>query len=111
MTPYPSIETIYVRDRITNLLSFGLVRLPELTCVHDWHFSEKIDGTNIRVIITTVGIEIKGRTDKAELPKGLPEAVLAALPSHARLLEYFTTYRGKDLDETWSVTFYGEGYG
>ncbi len=111
MKPYPSIETVYVRDQDTKKLHFGDIRRPEVECVNNWSLSEKIDGTNIRAIVTRSGIEIKGRTDKADLPKGLPEAVLAALPGHDRLIEYFTEYRGQELPEGWSVTFYGEGYG
>ncbi len=111
MKPYPSIETVYVRDQQTKKLHFGDIRMPEVECINMWSMSEKIDGTNIRAIVTRSGIEIKGRTDKADLPKGLPEAVLAALPGHDRLIGYFTQYRGQELPEEWSVTFYGEGYG
>ncbi len=111
MKAYPSIETVFVRDHATNLLNFGEIRCPENDCIRSWTISEKIDGTNIRAIVTLEGIGVRGRTDKADLPPGLASAVLAALPSHERLLEYFTAYRGKELPAEWSVTFYGEGYG
>jgi hypothetical protein len=65
----------------------------------------------VRVIVTRAGIEVRGRTDKAQLPPGLEAAVRARIPHHQELLDYFTEYRGKELPEEWSVTFYGEGYG
>jgi hypothetical protein len=108
---YPSIETVFDRDTTTHRLNFGAIRAPEVSCVKVWSVSEKIDGTNIRAIVTLDGITVKGRTDKAELPPGLEDAVRAALPSHARLVEFFTEYRSKELPIDWSVTFYGEGYG
>ncbi len=111
MTPYSSIETVYTRDKETNVLNFGEIRCIENTCIKTWTISEKIDGTNIRVIVTKGGIEVRGRTDKAELNHDLIKAILAIFPSHERLLEYFTEYRGQELPEEWSVTFYGEGYG
>ena len=111
MTPYSSIETVYTRDKETNVLNFGEIRCIENTCINIWTISEKIDGTNIRVIVTKEGMTIKGRTDKADLPKGLEAAILTVFHSHERLLEYFTEYRGQELPDEWSVTFYGEGYG
>lgn len=111
MHKYPSIETIYVRDHSTNILQFGDIRLPEIECVKEWTLSEKIDGTNIRVIITAQGIDIRGRTDKAQLPPGLEDAILSAIPSHDKLLDFFREYGGRVDEEGWSVTFYGEGYG
>lgn len=111
MRAYPSIETVFERDATTHKLNFGTVRAPETGCVNGWTVSEKIDGTNIRVIVTLEGIAVKGRTDKADLPPGLEDAVRAALPRHAELVAFFTEYRGKELPPEWSVTFYGEGYG
>lgn len=111
MTKYPSIETVYTRDKATNILNFGEMRCIENTCINTWTISEKIDGTNIRVIVTKGGIEIRGRTDNATLNQGLIEAILAIFPSHERLLEYFTAYRGQELPDEWSITLYGEGYG
>lgn len=111
MRAYPSIETVFARDAATHKLDFGAIRAPETKCVNGWTVSEKIDGTNVRAIVTLEGITIKGRTDKADLPPGLEDAVRATLPTHAELVAFFTEYRGKELPAEWSVTFYGEGYG
>jgi hypothetical protein len=111
MRPYASIETVWTRNRETNKLNFGELRDPCWDCIKQWTISEKIDGTNIRVIFTLGGVEVKGRTDKAQLPPRLEEAVLKCFPDHEAVVAYFTEYRGKDLPPEWSVTFYGEGYG
>jgi hypothetical protein len=111
MRPYASIETVWTRNKETNKLNFGELRDPCWDCIKQWTISEKIDGTNIRVIFTLSGVEVKGRTDKAQLPPGLEEAVLKCFPDHDAVVAYFTEYRGKDLPPEWSVTFYGEGYG
>ena len=110
MKSYHSIETVFVRDKHTNLLDFGNIRVPAFSAVDCWTVSEKVDGTNVRVIVTLAGIEIRGRTDNATLHPELIKAV-EALFDHETLLDYFTLYRGKALPEQWSVTFYGEGYG
>ena len=110
MKSYHSIETVFVRDKETNLLQFGEIRIPVNNFIPEWTVSEKIDGTNIRVIVTLAGIEIRGRTDNATIHPELIKAI-EALFDHGKLIEYFTAYRGKDLPEQWSVTFYGEGYG
>ena len=104
LRPYASIETVYTRDKATNLLNFGEIRAPETSCVKAWTVSEKIDGTNVRAIVTLDGITVKGRTDKAQLPPGLDDAVRAALPIHSHLVAYFTQYRGQELPAEWSAT-------
>lgn len=111
MKPYHSIETIFVRDPETKRLNFGEIRLPEVTCVNEWVLTEKVDGTNIRVIVTLGGIEVKGRSENAQLQAGVEAAVREAIPTHERLIEFFTAYRGKELPEQWSATFYGECFG
>ena len=110
MKEYPSIETVFVRDKATNRLKFGELRNNVNEAIPLWSVSEKIDGTNIRVIVTLGGVEVRGRTDNAQLHPHLVESV-KALFYHKRLVEYFADYRGKDLPPEWLVTFYGEGYG
>ena len=63
MDKYASIETVFKRDKTTNKLLFGELRLPEFGCVKEWVYQEKVDGMNIRLILTEDGCEIKGRTE------------------------------------------------
>ncbi len=71
---------------------------PEFEYLRDceWLFTEKVDGTNIRVIFDAEGkYEIRGRTDKA--------------PLHSHLLAAIKEIMDKV--EFTSLTIYGEGYG
>lgn len=112
MDKYPSIETVFLRDPATHKLLFGEVREPEVGCVAEWTLSEKIDGTNMRVIVDALGIEVKGRTDAAQLKPALVEHI-KSLFDHEIIVDYFAQQLGpsKVLHDEWAVTFYGEGYG
>lgn len=114
MIKYPSIETVFVRDTSTNLLRFGENRIPEVELIPRWTISEKIDGTNIRVTYSiTNGVRaesVGGRTDKAQLPSGMLDAISHIFPPLDDVIDYFAQGRELPWDE-WSVTFYGEGYG
>lgn len=66
-----------------------------------WQFTEKVDGTNIRVIWDGHKPEFRGRTDRAELH---PELL-------ARLQELFTEEILEQNFGSDEVVLYGEGYG
>jgi len=72
MLSYPSIENLYVRDDETHKLVVGVAKRPDFLQVDRWHVTEKIDGMNIRLILTWDNgyphVDIRGRTDKANLP-------------------------------------------
>lgn len=76
---------------------------PELEVLADipWVFTEKVDGTNIRIIWDGYRPEFRGRTDKAQLPPKLLTALNELFPE-----ELFEQKFGSE-----SVTLYGEGYG
>lgn len=112
MDKYPSIETVFLRDNETHKLLFGEVREPEIGCVKEWTISEKIDGTNMRVIVDAFGVTVKGRTDAAQLKPALVKHI-ESLFDHELIVDYFAQHLGpsKVLHDEWAVTFYGEGYG
>jgi len=67
----------------------------------DWTFTEKIDGTNIRVIWDGHKPEFRGRTDRAQLPPKLLTSLQEMFPEEL-------------LEQTFGVNsaiLYGEGYG
>ena len=66
-----------------------------------WVCTEKIDGTNIRVIWDGETITFKGRTDRANIPQHLVEK-LRILFTPEKMLEVFGEKE---------VCLYGEGYG
>lgn len=107
---YPKIQTVFKRDPETKYkgLLLGQYSLPEFEYLKDsiWEFTEKIDGTNIRVAYTDGPaawlheVQLAGRTDKAQIPKFLV----------TKLKELFSIDKLMDADLP-SLTLYGEGYG
>lgn len=71
----------------------------------DWTWTEKVDGTNIRVFWDGYKVNLGGRTDKANIPNHLKE----------RLEEIFCTPEKEEIFESLfgekEVIFFGEGYG
>ena len=104
-TKYPSIETVFTRNADTSRLEFGKLRDPSTATISTWHLTEKVDGTNIRIIITHEGITIAGRTDNANIHTDLAANIRAML-NHQQLVEFFNLN-----SESAPVTIYGEGYG
>jgi hypothetical protein len=108
MSPYKSIETVFRRDKQTNILDFGVNRFPEYDCIKEWVVQEKVDGMNIRIIITQNGVEVKGRTDKADLKQDLVDHCKNLVTENVinTLKDYFDITK-----DEFTITLYGEGYG
>lgn len=100
---YLKINTVFKRDE-KNLIIPGEWSLPEFEYLADcvWRWTEKVDGTNIRVHWNGENVTIGGRTDNAQVPTFLI-AALVHLTSKALWADIFP-------DST-HVTLYGEGYG
>lgn len=106
---YPKIETLYRRDETFNVTD-RLTRT-EFGLINSWIVTEKIDGTNIRLIwmkgpTTPVHFRVAGKSDDAELHPGLWKTctvLCAAMRSEVEKImdEY-------DLD---TYVLFGEGYG
>ena len=100
---YPKINTLWKRDA-NNAIIEGEYSCPEFGNIQRWHITEKIDGTNIRIVFTreTSTLEFKGRTDDAEIPKILL----------SRLKDIFTERKIlNQFPDAHTVILYGEGYG
>jgi len=71
MTEYHKIVTVYERDPDTKFrtLKEGVWATPEFAYLkdNDWIWTEKIDGTNIRVIWDGEKVVLRGKTDNAQL--------------------------------------------
>ena len=106
---YPKIETLYVRSTQEWKVLTDQVRCPEFQLVNAWLVTEKIDGTNVRVILNESGdIEIRGRTDKAQFNPVVLEALQKMFPADVM--------RGCFAADTETgvhpyTILYGEGYG
>lgn len=130
MLKYPKINAPYFRHKDgknKGKLIPGQWSEPEFEYLADnqWEWTEKIDGTNVRIHLSrmdnVVFARYVGRTDNAVLPQPLLEhleATFPTFPSHRRDLQaspYSERYHqvvdwmiNNDLDE---VTLFGEGYG
>lgn len=106
MKEYHKIQTVFLRDPKTNFRTLleGQFALPEFEYLseNEWVFTEKVDGTNIRVLFDNGNILFGGKTDKAQIPSLLV----------ARLKEKFfpmeSIFSNKFSD---GICLYGEGYG
>lgn len=108
MVEYNKIETVFNRDTTgTKKLIRGDWRNEAVEYLKDskWQFTEKFDGTNIRVIWDGHYISFAGRTDKATIPQFLLEYLnnTFSTPEVEQLFEQ--TYGEKQ------VILFGEGYG
>ena len=108
MKQYEKIETVFCRDTNgTKRLVLNDYRNPTIAYLKDnmWLFTEKVDGTNIRVHWDGHKVEFGGRTDKAQIPG----------PLLNKLNEMFMTTEAEELfEQTWGdkdVILFGEGYG
>jgi len=103
MEEYHKIQSIYKRDLKTHKFIEGEFSLPEFEYLQHniWVFTEKVDGTNIRVIWDREKVKFGGKTDNAQMPMYLLE----------RLQLLFTDEKFKTFYPDISMTLYGEGYG
>jgi ATP-dependent RNA circularization protein (DNA/RNA ligase family) len=105
MNQYHKIQSIFNRDPEDNFKTFieGDFAKPEFKVLKDinWVWTEKIDGTNIRVIWDGRNVEFRGKTDKANIPSHLVK----------KLHELFTPEKLDAVFEDEEVCLYGEGYG
>ncbi len=104
---YHKIETLFERDEKTKKLVEGKYRNEAIKYLKDnkWQFTEKIDGTNIRIYWDGHKVSFFGRTDKAQIPAELTN----------RLIELFGGETNEQLFEQkfgeTEVILFGEGYG
>ena len=106
MNPYHKIQTVYKRDpenKFRTLLE-GHFALPEFEYLarNEWVFTEKVDGTNIRVDWDcTERVRFGGRTERAQIPTFLLDRLQILFPPAKFGILYPDT----------PMTLYGEGYG
>lgn len=104
---YEKIETIFVRDENTKKLNENIYRNETVEFLKniDWEFTEKIDGTNIRIYWDGHKVSYYGRTEKAQIPSKLMN----------RLIELFGGNINEEMFEQkfgeTPVMLIGEGYG
>lgn len=107
MKEYHKIETLFERDEKTKRLIIGKFRNPTVEYLQNnrWMFTEKIDGTNIRVFWDGHDVTFAGRTDRAQIPTPLLNRLNEVFGGevNAQMFE-------QKFGET-EVMLIGEGYG
>lgn len=106
MIQYHKIQTVFLRSPESNFktLMEGRWALPEFELLKDipWTWTEKIDGTNIRICWDGSTVQFQGKSDEAMMPtfllkvlqkKFTPELLRSVFP------------------EATNICLYGEGYG
>jgi len=102
---YLKIQTVFKRDE-RNVIIPGDWSTDEMAYLVDaqWSWTEKVDGTNIRLHWNGENITVGGRTDSAQIPSHLlTHDVLGRLNDPALWQSIFP--------ESNNATVYGEGYG
>lgn|SRR5574341_497754 len=105
MREYHKIQTVFLRDPATNYktLLVGEYARPEFGYLaqNEWAFTEKVDGTNIRVMWDGQAVRYGGKTERASIPASLL----------ARLQDLFDDIIPVAYPELDNLCLYGEGYG
>lgn len=108
MIEYNKIDTVFERDTTgSKKLIYGKYRdkTVEYLANNEWEFTEKIDGTNIRVYWDGHKIAFGGRTERATIPPHLLSK-LQAIFLNSVVEELFEQKFGAK-----EVILFGEGYG
>ncbi len=98
---YHKIETLFERDEKTFKVYPNKLRNPVYGIFKSWQFTEKIDGTNIRIIWQGGNLSFGGKTDKAQLPGDLVK----------HLYEIVIPQKLQEVFPDCDAIIYGEGYG
>lgn len=108
MDTYHKIQTVYLRDIENNsrTLLEGQWSKPEFEYLKDnlWYCTEKIDGTNMRILWNGSEVEFRGKTDNADISKYLMPFLEKTFTP-----DIMTNVFGDDSNK--QVCLYGEGYG
>ena len=109
MKQYHKIQTVFKRDQKTNnrTLLESEYSIPEFEYLKNnkWIFTEKVDGTNIRVMFDGEEITFNGKTDNAQIPSLLVKRL------QDKFLKQHPNFIAKFGSNEIEVCLYGEGYG
>lgn len=103
---YHKIETLFDRDKATFVVDPDKLKSSVLGTIREWDVTEKIDGTNIRVMLSEAGeVYFGGRTDAAQIPGDLVQYLVCTFQKDRLKSSLW-------IDGTpTNVVLYGEGYG
>jgi hypothetical protein len=103
--PYHKIDTLFERDD-NFIVDPTRLKKSVLGTISEWDVTEKIDGTNLRVMLGDDGrVNFGGRTDNAQLPADLLMTLFQMFPVEKVKAAFWA-----DNVPTQAI-LYGEGYG
>lgn len=106
MQTYHKIQTVFKRDMQNGgkTLLYGDWTCSEFEYLAEnaWVFTEKVDGTNIRIMFDGERVSFGGKTDNAAIPAKLVERLRERFPDATAFQSAF---------DCGDVCLYGEGYG
>lgn len=104
MIGYPKMQMVFRRNPTTFEVDTTALSSHAFGLVNEWLFTEKIDGTNVRVGFGPDGVEFAGRTNRAVLPAHL-EGFLRGVFTEDRMRSVWDPSGGQQ------IVLFGEGYG
>lgn len=103
---YHKIETLFERNKETFIVDHTKLKSPVLGTISQWDVTEKIDGTNIRIILSPAGeVTFGGRTNNAMIPAHLVQYLMKTFD--AEKLQRALWIEGESVE----IILFGEGYG
>jgi ATP-dependent RNA circularization protein (DNA/RNA ligase family) len=116
MKQYHKIQTVYKREQFAkNKLLIGEYSMPEFEYLKNnlWVFTEKVDGTNIRVMFDGSAVTFGGKTDNAQMPVFLLYKLQELFEGTPKRELFKNKFVDPTTDEPGAVEvcLYGEGYG
>lgn len=103
---YHKIETLFERDPASFVVDPSKLKAPVLGTISEWDVTEKIDGTNVRVMLSEAGeVSFGGRTNAAQIPADLVQYLIRTFPPERLKAAMWIT------ETPTEAILYGEGYG
>lgn len=107
---YHKIQSVFLRDPANNMKTFLLGQYTTQAFAflanNRWLFSEKIDGTNVRVLWDGNPVRFGGRTDDAQMSVSLMERLQSLFP-----IDKMAGVFPDAIKEEFAVMLFGEGFG
>lgn len=103
---YEKIETLYERDKETFKVRVGELKNRTYSLLKTWHWTEKVDGTNIRCVYREGKLTFGGKSEAAQIHADLIKWLYEHITVE-KVREVFPDEAGVPPE----VVIYGEGFG